>query len=116
MHKIWAIFRKDLLIEFRTKDSMTSMLFFGIVVLVIFNFALGSMHEAVRTAFPGGMETSSPVLGFLPMPVFLGLIVNTPNPRSSIRSSFFKADFIASKTESTASSAFVLEIPVRSTT
>ena len=42
-----------MLIEFRTKDSMTSMLFFGIVVLVIFNFALGSMHEAVRTAFPG---------------------------------------------------------------
>ncbi len=53
MHKIWAIFRKDLLIEFRTKDSMTSMLFFGIVVLVIFNFALGSMHDDVRSAFPG---------------------------------------------------------------
>jgi heme exporter protein B len=53
MHKIWAIFRKDLLIEFRTKDSMTSMLFFGIVVLVIFNFALGSMHDAISSAFPG---------------------------------------------------------------
>jgi heme exporter protein B len=53
MQKIWAIFRKDLLIEFRTKDSMTSMLFFGIVVLVIFNFALGSLYETMRTAVPG---------------------------------------------------------------
>jgi heme exporter protein B len=53
MHKIWAIFRKDILIEFRTKDSLTSMLFFGIVVLVIFNFALGSLHDTVRSAVPG---------------------------------------------------------------
>ena len=53
MYKIWAIFRKDLIIEFRTKDSLTSMLFFGIVVLVIFNFALGSLHETIRSAVPG---------------------------------------------------------------
>jgi ABC-type transport system involved in cytochrome c biogenesis permease component len=38
--KVWAIFRKDMLIELRTKDSLNAMLFFGIVVLVIFNFAL----------------------------------------------------------------------------
>lgn len=53
MQKIWAIFRKDLLIEFRTKDSLTSMLFFGIVVLAIFNFALGSLHDTMRQAVPG---------------------------------------------------------------
>jgi len=53
MQKIWAIFRKDLLIEFRTKDSLTAMLFFGIVVLVIFNFALGKLHETLRSAAPG---------------------------------------------------------------
>jgi heme exporter protein B len=53
MYKIWAIFRKDLIIEFRTKDSLTSMLFFGIVVLVIFNFALGSLRETIRSAVPG---------------------------------------------------------------
>jgi heme exporter protein B len=53
MHKIWSIFRKDLLIEFRTKDSLTSMLFFGIVVLVIFNFSLGSLHDTIRPAVPG---------------------------------------------------------------
>jgi len=53
MHKIGAVFRKDILIEFRTKDSLTSMLFFGIVVLVVFNFALGSLHDTVRSAIPG---------------------------------------------------------------
>jgi heme exporter protein B len=53
MRKVWAIFRKDLLIEFRTKDSLNSMLFFGIVVLIVFNFALGSLDDSVRSAVPG---------------------------------------------------------------
>src|SRR5512136_689834 len=53
MHKVWAIFRKDLLIELRTKDSFNSMLFFGIVVLVVFNFALESVRETIRSAVPG---------------------------------------------------------------
>jgi heme exporter protein B len=53
MNKIWAIFRKDLIIELRTKDSLNSMLFFGIVVLVVFNFALASLHDSLRAAAPG---------------------------------------------------------------
>ena len=51
--KVWAIFRKDMLIELRTKDSLNAMLFFGIVVLVIFNFALEPVRESVRAAVPG---------------------------------------------------------------
>ncbi len=51
--KIWAIFRKDLLIELRTKDSLNAMLFFGVVVLVIFNFALESVRDSIRSAVPG---------------------------------------------------------------
>jgi len=51
--KIWAIFRKDLLIELRTKDSLNAMLFFGIVVLVIFSFALESVRDSIRMAVPG---------------------------------------------------------------
>jgi heme exporter protein B len=53
MNKIWAIFRKDLLIELRTKDSLVSMLFFGIVVLVIFNFAMESLRSSIQSAVPG---------------------------------------------------------------
>ena len=51
--KIWAIFRKDMLVELRTKDSLNAMLFFGIVVLVIFNFALEPVRESIRAAVPG---------------------------------------------------------------
>ncbi len=53
MGKIWAIFQKDLLIELRTKDAFNSMLFFGVVVLVVFNFALSSARESMRSAVPG---------------------------------------------------------------
>ena len=65
MNKIWAIFRKDLLIELRTKDSFNSMLFFGVVVLVIFNFALASMREAIRPAVPGILWVSFAFSGTL---------------------------------------------------
>ena len=51
--KVWTIFRKDLLIELRTKDSINAMVFFGIVMLVIFNFALESMRDSIRSAVPG---------------------------------------------------------------
>lgn len=51
--RIWAIFRKDLIIELRTKDSLNAMLFFGIVVLVIFSFALESVRDSIRMAVPG---------------------------------------------------------------
>jgi heme exporter protein B len=51
--KIWAVFHKDLLLELRTKDSLNAMLFFGIVVLVIFNFALAPAPESVRETVPG---------------------------------------------------------------
>jgi heme exporter protein B len=51
--KIWTVFCKDLRIELRTKDSLNAMLFFGIVVLVVFNFALESMRDSIREAVPG---------------------------------------------------------------
>lgn len=51
--KVWAVFRKDLLVELRTKDSLNAMLFFGIVVLVVFNFALESARDTIREAVPG---------------------------------------------------------------
>ncbi len=56
--KVWAVFRKDLLIELRTKDSLNAMLFFGIVVLVIFNFALESTRDSIRAAVPGVLWVS----------------------------------------------------------
>jgi heme exporter protein B len=63
--RIWAVFRKDLLIELRTKDSLNAMLFFGIVVLVIFNFALESVRETIRAAVPGVLWVSFAFAGTL---------------------------------------------------
>ncbi len=34
-----AIFWKDVLTEFRTKDALTSMLLFGLLVILMFHFA-----------------------------------------------------------------------------
>jgi heme exporter protein B len=65
MKKLWAVFRKDLRIEFRTKDSLTSMLFFGIVVLVVFNFSFGSLEGTVRSAFSGVLWVSFTFSGTL---------------------------------------------------
>ena len=56
--KVWAVFRKDLLIELRTKDSLNAMLFFGIVVLVVFNFALESARDTLRAIVPGVLWVS----------------------------------------------------------
>ena len=63
--KIWTIFRKDLLIELRTKDSLNAMLLFGIVVLVVFNFALESMRDTIRSAVPGVLWVSFAFSGTL---------------------------------------------------
>src|SRR3981081_1819910 len=68
------------------------------------------------TALPGGIETSAPVRGLRPMPVFRGRTLNTPNPRSSIRLPRARAFFMLSKTVSTAISALVFVIPVFATT
>jgi heme exporter protein B len=65
MNKIWAIFQKDLLIELRTKDSLNSMLFFGIVVLVIFNFSLESLRASILPAVPGILWVSFAFSGTL---------------------------------------------------
>lgn len=63
--KIWTIIRKDLLIELRTKDSLNAMLLFGIVVLVVFNFALESMRDTIREAVPGVLWVSFAFSGTL---------------------------------------------------
>ena len=63
--RIWTIFRKDLLIELRTKDSLNAMLFFGIVVLVIFSFALESVRDSIRMAVPGVLWVSFAFSGTL---------------------------------------------------
>ena len=51
--KILAIFWKDMLTEFRTKEVVTSVLVFALLVLVIFNFAFGTRADDRELVAPG---------------------------------------------------------------
>lgn len=51
--KIWALVWKDLLAEFRTKELISSMLMFALIVVVIFAFTFETGSAATREASPG---------------------------------------------------------------
>jgi heme exporter protein B len=65
--KILAIFWKDMLTELRTKEIVTSVLVFALLVLVIFNFAFGTKAGEIELVAPGILWvalTFGGVLGF----------------------------------------------------
>jgi heme exporter protein B len=51
--QIGAILIKDLQTEWRTLELFTSMFIFAVLVIVVFNFALGSNTELIRPLVPG---------------------------------------------------------------
>ena len=51
--KILAIFWKDILTEFRTKEVVTSVLVFALLVMVIFNFAFSTSADVMELVAPG---------------------------------------------------------------
>ncbi|HKJ67893.1 MAG TPA: heme exporter protein CcmB [bacterium] len=53
MKSIFAILWKDLLLELKTKESFLSMLTFGLLILVLFNFAFEPTPEMKRAITPG---------------------------------------------------------------
>jgi len=46
--KLWAVVWKDLLSEFRTKELLSSMLMFALIVVVIFSFTFETGSTATR--------------------------------------------------------------------
>jgi heme exporter protein B len=52
LNKVWAIIRKDVLTEMRTKELFTSMLTFSLLVTVIFSFTFGFSTELVKLGAP----------------------------------------------------------------
>ncbi len=48
MRNIWTILWKDLRLEWRTKESLSAMLVFGLLVIVIFNFSFNPSPAEVR--------------------------------------------------------------------
>ena len=53
MWKIWAILKKDLLTELRSRETLPSMILFSLLVVLMFNFTFEPGSEAIVEALPG---------------------------------------------------------------
>ncbi len=53
LSQTFAILMKDILVEYRTKDVLTSMLLFGLLVILMFHFAFEPGPEEIRKFGPG---------------------------------------------------------------
>ena len=69
----FAILVKDLLLELRTKDILISMLLFGLLVIVVFNFAIDPTPKMVATVAPGILWVSFTFGGVLGLNRSFGL-------------------------------------------
>ncbi len=65
MNKVWAIIKKDIVTELRTKELFSSMLIFALLVIVIFNFAFGFSTELLDLAAPAMLWISFIFAGVL---------------------------------------------------
>jgi heme exporter protein B len=67
MRVIWAIFVKDLRVEWRHRETLASMCVFGILVVFLFNFAFEPGREETLRLLPGLLWVAfafSGILGF----------------------------------------------------
>ena len=55
---IWAIVRKDVMLELRTKDFVVSVFVFSLLVIVIFGFAIEPTPQVVERVAPGVLWTA----------------------------------------------------------
>jgi heme exporter protein B len=53
VRRAWIVFQKDLLIERRSKEQTNALLFFCLVLLFLFQFALGPDRDRLAAALPG---------------------------------------------------------------
>ena len=53
MRRAWIVVWKDVLSERRSKESLNALLFFSILLLFVFQFALGPERARVEAALPG---------------------------------------------------------------
>ena len=52
IRQIWALLRKDLLIDLRRKENLLAMVFFAVLTLMIFQFALGDRGDDLFRVTP----------------------------------------------------------------
>jgi len=63
--KTFAITRKDVISEFRSREIIISVLVFVLLVIVIFNFAFGSTEEVMKLTAPGMLWVTFAFAGVL---------------------------------------------------
>ena len=51
--RAWSVVWKDLLVERRSKETLNALAFFSLLLLFVFQFALGPDRERLATALPG---------------------------------------------------------------
>src|SRR5947209_6657207 len=61
----WAVIRKDLVLEMRSRTNLNAMLFFAATVLLIFSFALGPNTSRLRGSAGGLLWLAFIFSGFL---------------------------------------------------
>jgi heme exporter protein B len=65
LRKVLAIVQKDVAVELRTKEMLSSMFVFSLLVIVIFNFAFELRVEDVRKVAPGVLWVTFVFAGML---------------------------------------------------
>lgn len=65
LRKVLAIVQKDLAVELRTKEMLSSMFVFSLLVIVIFNFAFELRVQNVRKVAPGVLWVTFTFAGML---------------------------------------------------
>lgn len=68
MHNLkvaWAIFVKDLRVEWRNRETLASMCVFGLLVVFLFNFAFETAREETLRLLPGLLWTAFAFAGIL---------------------------------------------------
>jgi heme exporter protein B len=53
LQQVWALLAKDLKTEWRTREMFTAMFVFAVLVVVVFNFAIGADPELIRQMASG---------------------------------------------------------------
>jgi len=65
LRKTWALIAKDLAVERRTREALTTMFVFSVMVVVILNFAFELRVENVRQVAPGALWVAFAFAGVL---------------------------------------------------
>jgi heme exporter protein B len=65
LRQVWALVWRDLVVEWRTRESLSTMLLFALITLVIFDFAFELRVENARQIAPGALWVAFTFAGVL---------------------------------------------------